>query len=41
MQSFNQHNKSELSHEVFNKISKKLGIEGNVCDNLETFWECK
>ena len=36
---FNQHNKSELSDEVFNTISKELNVNGNICDLLEKYFE--
>ena len=36
---FNQHNKSEISEEVFNIISKELNVNGNVCDILENYFE--
>ena len=36
---FNQHYKSETSDEVFNSISKKLDINGNICETLEKFFE--
>ena len=36
---FNQHYKSEISDEVFNIISKELNVDGNVCDNLEKYFD--
>ena len=36
---FNQHYKSEISDEVFIIISKKLNVNGNVCDILEKYFE--
>ena len=34
---FNQHHKSEFSHEVFNNNQKILNVNGNICDLLERF----
>ena len=36
---FNQHYKSEFSHEVFNTNSKKLNVKGNICDLPGRFFE--
>ena len=36
---FNQHYTSEISDEVFNNISKELNVNGNICENLEKFFE--
>ena len=36
---FNQHYKTEISNEVFNIISKKLNVNGNVCEILEKFFD--
>ena len=36
---FNQHYKSEISDEVFNIISKELGINGNICEILEKYFD--
>ena len=35
---FNQHYKSESSDEVFNIISKELNVNGNICENLEKYF---
>ena len=35
----NQHYKSSISDEVFNNISKKLHINGNVCEIFERYFE--
>ena len=37
--SLNQCNKSTKSDEMFNKISKKLNISGNICDILDEYFE--
>ena len=36
---FNQHNEFVTSGEVFNIISQKSGIEGNVCDIVDKFYQ--
>ena len=36
---FNQHYKSEISDEVFKISSKKLNVNGNICDLLEKNFE--
>ena len=36
---FNQYYKSEFGHEVFKIVSKKLNVNGNVCDLLEKYFE--
>ena len=36
---FNQHYKSENSHEVFSNISKKLNVNVNICEILEKYFE--
>ena len=36
---FNQQYKSEISHEVFNIISKELNVNGNICDILKKYFE--
>ena len=36
---FNQHYKSETSDEVFNIISKELNVSGNICENLEKYFD--
>ena len=36
---FNQHYKSEISNQVFNIISKELNVNGNICENLEKYFE--
>ena len=36
---FIQHYKSEISDEVFNIISKKLNVNGNICDLLEKYFK--
>ena len=35
----NQHYKSGISDDVFNFISQKLGVECNVCDILDKYFE--
>ena len=37
--SYNQCWKSTISDEVFNFISKKLGVNGNTCEILEKYFE--
>ena len=36
---YNQHCKSEISDEVFKIISKKLNVNGDICDLLEKYFE--
>ena len=36
---FTQHYKSEISDEELNIISKELNVNGNICDNLEKYFE--
>ena len=36
---FNQYYRSSLSNEVFIIISKELNVNGNVCENLEKYFE--
>ena len=36
---FSQHYKLEISDEVFKVISKKLNVNGNICDLLERYFE--
>ena len=36
---FVQRYKSEISHEVFNIISKELNVDGNECEILEKYFE--
>ena len=37
--SFNQYYKSTISDEVFNFNSKELGVNGNVCETLDKYFE--
>ena len=36
---FNQHYESEISDKVFNILSEKLNVNGNICDLLEKYFE--
>ena len=36
---FNQHYKSEFSNEVFVIISKKLDVNGDICEILEKYFD--
>ena len=35
---FNQHYKSEISDEVFKIFSRKINVNGNICNFLEKFF---
>ena len=37
--SYNQYYKSIVSDEVFNIISKELNVRGNICENLDKYFE--
>ena len=37
--SYNQYYKSAISDEVFNIFSKELKFNGNLCENLDNYFE--